>query len=197
MAEPERWRWTETDPLGQPIHCGEAEWQHVLARHRELAPYEAMVRAAIRYPQVIYDDLEGTERLANPAGMVVDYMVPAPAEDPLYRPLAQGLRQMAAGRAWRQHGRLRADGLFPTRTQIPGTIAMEAERMSADTAVASLAEQIIAQLPQATWDYNAEIGEMNVVLPGGGGREAQLPWLELDRYWDIYLRLDAETGHAS
>ena len=66
--------------------------------------------------------------------------------------------------------------------------------MSAETAVASLAERIIAQLPQATWDYNAEIGEMNVVLPGGGGREAQLPWLELDRYWDIYLRLDAETG---
>ena len=66
--------------------------------------------------------------------------------------------------------------------------------MSVQTAVASLAEQIIAQLPQATWDYNAEIGEMNVVLPGGAGREAQLPWLELDRYWDIYLRLDAETG---
>ena len=66
--------------------------------------------------------------------------------------------------------------------------------MSADTAVASLAEQIIAQLPRATWDYNAQIGEMNVVLPGGAGREAQLPWLELDRYWDIYLRLDAETG---
>ena len=66
--------------------------------------------------------------------------------------------------------------------------------MSAETAVASLAERIIAQLPQATWDYNAEIGEMNVVLPGGAGREAQLPWLELDRYWDIYLRLDVETG---
>ena len=66
--------------------------------------------------------------------------------------------------------------------------------MSAETAIVSLAEQIIAQLPQATWDYNAEIGEMNVVLPGGTGREAQLPWLELDRYWDIYLRLDAETG---
>lgn len=66
--------------------------------------------------------------------------------------------------------------------------------MSVEAAVASLAEQIIAQLPRATWDYNAEIGEMNVVLPGGGGREAQLPWLELDRYWDIYLRLDAETG---
>ena len=81
MADSERWRWTETDPLGQPVHCGQAEWRHVLARHRELAPYEAMVRAAIRYPQAIYDDLEGTERLANPAGMVVDYMVPAPAED--------------------------------------------------------------------------------------------------------------------
>ena len=70
----------------------------------------------------------------------------------------------------------------------------ESERMSVEAAVVSLAERIIAQLPRATWDYNAEIGEMNVVLPGGGGREAQLPWLELDRYWDIYLRLDAETG---
>ena len=37
--------------------------------------------------------------------------------------------------------------------------------MSADTAVASLAEQIITQLPQATWDYNAETGRpLSVVI---------------------------------
>ena len=35
---------------------------------------------------------------------------------------------------------------------------------------------------------------MIIMLPGFAGREAQLAWPELDRYWDIYLRLNAETG---
>ena len=77
-----------------------------------------------------------------------------------------------------------------------GTITMGATVMSARPVVATVLEQILAALPAAERRYHAESGEMSVVLPGGSGRPAQIPWLEIDDYdWDIYARLDAETGN--
>ncbi len=72
------YRWTETDPLGHPIHCGEAEWRHILIQHDEVAPYENAVRTTLRQPELIYDDLAATERLVNPRGRVLDYIISAP-----------------------------------------------------------------------------------------------------------------------
>ncbi|MDE2993246.1 MAG: hypothetical protein OXU67_05130 [Chloroflexota bacterium] len=57
-----------------------------------------------------------------------------------------------------------------------------------------LVDRLVAALPMATWHYNAAIGEMNVVLPGGEGRSAHIPWLHVDEEWDFYVRMDAATG---
>lgn len=67
------YRWTETDPFGQPIHCGEAEWQHVLIQHGEMAPYETAVRATLRRPDAIYRDPKGTAEATNPDATVRAY----------------------------------------------------------------------------------------------------------------------------
>ena len=56
----------------------------------------------------------------------------------------------------------------------------------------ALVERIIAILPRAEWIYDDEIGEMEIVLPGGAGREAQ--WIDLDDYWNLHLRLDPANG---
>ena len=56
----------------------------------------------------------------------------------------------------------------------------------------ALVERIIAILPRAEWVYDDEIGEMEIVLPGGAGREAQ--WIDLDDYWNLHLRLDPANG---
>ncbi len=56
----------------------------------------------------------------------------------------------------------------------------------------ALVERIIAVLPWAEWVHDDEIGEMEVVLPGGAGREAQ--WIDLDDYWNLHLRLDPVSG---
>ncbi len=79
MATP-FYRWTETDPFGHSIHCGAAEWQHVLTEHYEVGPFKVAVRAALRQPQLIYDDLTATARLVNPRGRVLDYIVGAPQD---------------------------------------------------------------------------------------------------------------------
>lgn len=42
--------------------------------------------------------------------------------------------------------------------------------MSTPTAVTNVLEQVIAGLAEATWDYLADIGWMEVILPGGSGR---------------------------
>ena len=57
-----------------------------------------------------------------------------------------------------------------------------------------LVDRLVAALPVAEWRYNADIGEMNVVFPGGSGRNAHIPWLQVDDYWDFYVRMDAATG---
>lgn len=57
-----------------------------------------------------------------------------------------------------------------------------------------LVDRLVAALPVAEWCYNADIGEMNVVFPGGSGRDAHIPWLQVDDYWDFYVRMDAATG---
>ena len=56
----------------------------------------------------------------------------------------------------------------------------------------ALVERIIALLPWAEWVYDDEIGEMEIVLPGCAGREAQ--WIDLDDYWNLHLRLDPMSG---
>ena len=56
----------------------------------------------------------------------------------------------------------------------------------------ALVERIIAVLPRAEWVYDDEIGEMEIVLPGCAGREAQ--WVDLDDYWNLHLRLDPTSG---
>ena len=66
--------------------------------------------------------------------------------------------------------------------------------VQAPATVTGLMDRVIAALPAAEWLYNADIGEMNVVFPGGSGREAHLPWLRVDDYWDFYVRMDATTG---
>lgn len=71
--ETTRWRWSETDPLGRPVRCGNAEWRHVLTGHPELARHERAVRATIRDPVAIYDDPEHTARTRNPAATIQAY----------------------------------------------------------------------------------------------------------------------------
>ncbi len=56
----------------------------------------------------------------------------------------------------------------------------------------ALVERIIAVLPWAEWVYDDEIGEMEIVLSGCAGREAQ--WIDLDDYWNLHLRLDPVSG---
>ncbi len=46
--------------------------------------------------------------------------------------------------------------------------------MSTPTAVTNVVEQVIAGLAEATWDYLADIGWMEVILPGGSDR-GELP----------------------
>ena len=62
--------------------------------------------------------------------------------------------------------------------------------MSTPTAVTNVAEQVIAGLAEATWDYLADIGWMEVILPGGSGRGG-IAHLVGD---DLYVRLDVESG---
>ncbi len=62
--------------------------------------------------------------------------------------------------------------------------------MSTPTAVTNVVEQVIAGLAEATWDYLADIGWMEVILPGGSGRGG-VAHLIGD---DLYVRLDVENG---
>ena len=71
MAEPERWRWTETDPYGNSVRCAESSWQHVLERRQRMAGYEMAVQATVREPDAIYLDPRGTRFTYNPAAWVV------------------------------------------------------------------------------------------------------------------------------
>ena len=64
----------------------------------------------------------------------------------------------------------------------------------AAAAATGLVDRLVAALPVAEWRYNADIGEMNVIFPGGNGRDAHMPWLQVDDYWDFYVRMDAATG---
>ena len=74
MPEQRRWRWTEADPLGRTIHCGEREWQeHILVRHSEVGRYEAAVRATLRTPDAIYDNPHATAKAAHPTALVQDF----------------------------------------------------------------------------------------------------------------------------
>ena len=66
--------------------------------------------------------------------------------------------------------------------------------MSAQPAVASLAEQIIIACPGAEWQYNLDIGGMHVVQSGDRGRHTQAPWIDIIDEWDTFARLDAETA---
>ena len=66
--------------------------------------------------------------------------------------------------------------------------------MSISLVANDVVAEVIAALPAAEWHYNAGIGEMNVVLPGGEGRSAHIPWLHVDEEWDFYVRMDAATG---
>ena len=63
--------------------------------------------------------------------------------------------------------------------------------MSTPTAVTNVAEQVIAGLAEATWDYLADIGWMEVILPGGSGHGG-IAHLVGD---DLYVRLDVENGY--
>lgn len=56
----------------------------------------------------------------------------------------------------------------------------------------ALVGRIIAVLPWAEWVYDDEIGEMEIVLSGCAGREAQ--WIDLNDYWNLHLRLDPVSG---
>ena len=62
--------------------------------------------------------------------------------------------------------------------------------MSTPAAVANVVEQVIAGLAEATWDYLADIGWMEVILPGSSGRRV-IAHLVGD---DLYVRLDVENG---
>lgn len=66
--------------------------------------------------------------------------------------------------------------------------------VQAPTRTTGLVDRLVAALPVAEWRYNTDIGEMNVVFPGGSGRDAHIPWLQVDDYWDFYVRMDAATG---
>ena len=70
---------------------------------------------------------------------------------------------------------------------------MSANVHAAATAT-GLVDWLVAALSSAEGYYNADIGEMNVVFPGGSGCEAHIPWLQVDDYWDFYVRMDAATG---
>ena len=62
--------------------------------------------------------------------------------------------------------------------------------MSTPTAVTNVVEQVIAGLAEATWDYLADIGWMEVILPGGSGRGGVAHLVGED----LYVRLDVENG---
>lgn len=49
--------------------------------------------------------------------------------------------------------------------------------------------RILATLGQAAWEYDAEIDEMEIILPGGAGREG-LATLVAD---ESYVRVDPDT----
>ena len=77
MTSRTAWRWTEIDPLGQVIRCGETEWQHVIAGHPDVAAHEAAVRATIRTSDAIYGDPRSTaitRERGNPAAQIVHYV---------------------------------------------------------------------------------------------------------------------------
>ncbi len=60
--------------------------------------------------------------------------------------------------------------------------------------VLELVERLTAGLGEAAWHYDAEIDELELVLPGGAGRAAAVPWPSVGD--DVHVRLDAETYAA-
>ncbi len=62
--------------------------------------------------------------------------------------------------------------------------------MSAEAVAASVREQVVADLPAARWDYQADIDMMEVFLPGSAGR----PGVADTVGDDLYVRYDVETG---
>jgi hypothetical protein len=51
-------------------------------------------------------------------------------------------------------------------------------------------DRLAAGLDAARWEYDAEADELEIVLPGGGGREGRAILLDSD----AYLRLDVDTN---
>ena len=70
----ESWRWIERDASGHPVYCSERIWRHVLAGHPEMDFYEEEVRATIRQPEAVYDDLKGTAGTYNPDAWIVRHI---------------------------------------------------------------------------------------------------------------------------
>jgi len=60
--------------------------------------------------------------------------------------------------------------------------------------VPELVEGLAVGLSAATWHYDTEIDEMELVLPGSAGRAAAVPWPLVGD--DVHVRLDAETYAA-
>ncbi len=66
-------RWTETDPWGRSVHCGEVEWQRKITAREGLAAHEDAVRATIRRPDRVYGDPQETaqtRRHGNPQAVI-------------------------------------------------------------------------------------------------------------------------------
>ena len=62
--------------------------------------------------------------------------------------------------------------------------------MRAESVAVSISEQVVADLPAARWDYQADIDMMEVFLPGSAGR----PGVADTVGEDLYVRYDVETG---
>lgn len=60
--------------------------------------------------------------------------------------------------------------------------------------IPEIVEHLAVGLAAAAWHYDAEIDELELVLPGGAGRAAGVPWPSVSG--DVYVRLDAETDAA-
>ena len=54
--------------------------------------------------------------------------------------------------------------------QLTTAVTVETRTMSAQPTVQSIAEQIIISLDMATWEYDPEIGELEMALPGSAER---------------------------
>jgi hypothetical protein len=70
-------RWTEIDPFGRPIVCGERGWVEHAASRPELVPHEAAIRGTVRDPDLLYFDpasTAATRRRGDPRADIVHYV---------------------------------------------------------------------------------------------------------------------------